>query len=1203
MVLRRVGFDSGWRFLVHMTLAPRALVGCLLSAVLAAGCPGTNGDDGDAGPPPPTLYDAGPLVFPDAGPAADAGPGDAGPINTAVQVLSLSPSRASTAGGLRVTIEGVGLSPDTTCLFGDVAATNCIALDSTRMRCEVPPQTADGFVNVRCENDRGAGELEGGFLYFYPVGIDSITPSQGAAEGGEAVTVRGLGFNADMMVLIGGRRAVNLQINEDGTEATCITPPGTPGRQDVLAIDAFSRSSLRLGYTYRAALSVDQVVPAVAEVGSVVEVRGAGFVEGGEDGALLQTRIGAADATRNNLISASRMRVDVPAVSGVVDVEVQRDDLNGQATAVLTNALVVVPAATGVFGVIAVTPSDVDIAGDIVRVVGEGFTTVAVTEVSFGGTPGTDIQVVDDRQLTVRAPARAVGVVDVVVTRADASVATLPAALTYSETLRVRSVAPARGSAAGGTEVTVEGQAFGTDAANLDVRFGGIAATNVVLVDSNTLTCTTPQGAAGDVDVHVRRTDVDTQAVLRSGFLFEADVAVLGVQPSRGGMSGDTFVTIAGAGFVKMKRLEDVDTRMVAWFGDQPAITRTLTPEPLEVVVVNDSLITLRTPPGLPGRVDVRVGLYDINVNTAVNPPMIQINPVMDENGVTLEAQADDAFTYFDPTSVVGGTRGGPVEGAMYVTALDQATGLPIPDVAVFIGTDGAPTVADLTDFFGQATLSGPGVFGAQTVTLAKVGYETAVVPDVNAQEVTLYLISIGGGEGEGEGEPPPPPSELRGRVFGFAKEFFDPAALGPNEIALAFVNVTAADEFSSSPAQDGTVFEEGGEYELVVPPNRTGRMAIVATAGIFDLVTQEFRPRQMGLRREVFLEFGTNLIDQDVELTIPLDRDIDVSLPDAPLAAGAVDTRAVVGVQPTVTRVGAFLQLGGEGSVFLTLTHAASRNHAIASMPDVPGEMLTFLAGAYNTTGRNLFADDGTANMRVNDALVTGQGTQWAIQDPFTGQFLALGKVFVVVYEDGSIFASDVVAVQSDSSIRLRQRAPQTGQALSYHMGSAGPPSSEVFQDGVGDLRSGLTIQPVLGLPTLISPEENGAIIDRTLTWKAAPGQQPTLHQMYIYTLTPDQTAIAQLWNFYVDGGREKIIVPRIPLVEDLARALPLSEQAGLEDYVMADDFLAAPFFWLHTSIYTPGVSFENWSLLDIGGRGRRSWTEDQRIIVHGRD
>ena len=62
------------------------------------------------------------------------------------------------------------------------------------------------------------------------------------------------------------------------------------------------------------------------------------------------------------------------------------------------------------------------------------------------------------------------------------------------------SVSPNNGSTTGGTAVTITGTNF---AAGATVTFGGTAATNVVVVNSTTITATTPLHAAGAVTVTV----------------------------------------------------------------------------------------------------------------------------------------------------------------------------------------------------------------------------------------------------------------------------------------------------------------------------------------------------------------------------------------------------------------------------------------------------------------------------------------------------------------------------------------------------------------------------------------------------------------------------------------------------------------------------------------------------------------------------
>ena len=101
--------------------------------------------------------------------------------------------------------------------------------------------------------------------------------------------------------------------------------------------------------------------------------------------------------------------------------------------------------------------------------------------------------------------------------------------------LRLTSVAPAKGSSFGGTNITISGAGFGTTAT---VTVGGLAATNVAVSNSTTITATTPQHAIGGSDIVVT-TDGMT-ATLASGFTFES--------PSGGPNTVPTITSVTAQG-------------------------------------------------------------------------------------------------------------------------------------------------------------------------------------------------------------------------------------------------------------------------------------------------------------------------------------------------------------------------------------------------------------------------------------------------------------------------------------------------------------------------------------------------------------------------------------------------------------------------------------------------------------------------------
>ncbi len=107
----------------------------------------------------------------------------------------------------------------------------------------------------------------------------------------------------------------------------------------------------------------------------------------------------------------------------------------------------------------------------------------------------------------------------------------------------VVTVTPARGFQAGGQLVTINGT-------NLDgvsaVRFGGVPATAVTVVNRTTVTCLTPaQPATGVVDVVVTD-DSGTDTMLGAFTIVQDDATVTGSAPASGPAAGGTVVTVDG---------------------------------------------------------------------------------------------------------------------------------------------------------------------------------------------------------------------------------------------------------------------------------------------------------------------------------------------------------------------------------------------------------------------------------------------------------------------------------------------------------------------------------------------------------------------------------------------------------------------------------------------------------------------------------
>jgi hypothetical protein len=245
----------------------------------------------------------------------------------------------------------------------------------------------------------------------------------------------------------------------------------------------------------------------------------------------------------------------------------------------------------------------------------------------------------------------------------------------------VSSVSPNSGSTAGGTAVTITGTNF---AAGATVTFGGTATTNVIAVNSTTITATTPAGSAGAVTVTV--TVSGQSGSLTSGFTYVTSLAgsptVAGVSPNSGSTAGGTAVTITGTNFA---------AGATATFGGTAAT---------KAVVVSGTQITATTPAGSAGAVTVTVTVGGQTGSLA------------------------NAFTYASPTSppTVSGVspNSGSTAGAtaVTITGTNFATG-----ATVTFGGAAATNVVVVSGT--QITATTPaGSAGAVTVTVT-VGGQT----------------------------------------------------------------------------------------------------------------------------------------------------------------------------------------------------------------------------------------------------------------------------------------------------------------------------------------------------------------------------------------------------------------------------------------------------------------------------------------------
>jgi len=481
-------------------------------------------------------------------------------------ITSLAPTSGPVTGGTPVTITGSGFTGATGVTFGGTPGVGFSVVNDTTITVASPAH-AEGPVDVIVQAPVG-DSAPATFTYLPLPVITGVAPANGPETGGTAVTITGTGFTGTTGVTLGGTPATGVTVVND-TTITATTPAHAPGAVDVVVTTPAGPSEPG-DFTFDAVPAITSVAPASGPEtgGTAVTITGTGFT--GATG----VTFGGTPGTAFTVVNDTTITVTTPAhAPGAVDVIVQHPNGNSQPG---DFTFLQLPAITSL-----APTSGPQTGGTAVTITGTGFT--GATGVTFGGTPGTGFTVVNDTTITVTTPAHAPGAVDVVVQHPNGD--SQPGDFTFLPVPAITSVAPANGPQTGGTAVTITGTGF-TGATG--VTFGGTPGTGFTVVNDTTITVTTPAHTPGGVDVIVQHPNGDSQP---GDFTFDpvANAPVIsGLDPDHGPFLGGTVVTVSGTGFTG-------------------ATSVTIDGVDVPFTVVNDTTITLTTPPHTAGAVPIVV--------------------------------------------------------------------------------------------------------------------------------------------------------------------------------------------------------------------------------------------------------------------------------------------------------------------------------------------------------------------------------------------------------------------------------------------------------------------------------------------------------------------------------------------------------------------------------------------------------------------
>ncbi|MBK8207357.1 MAG: IPT/TIG domain-containing protein [Planctomycetes bacterium] len=232
-------------------------------------------------------------------------------------VDSVSPTTGSTAGGLTLTVTGVGLSGVTAARLGGAAVTALNVTSDTSLTFTAPAHAA-GVVDLELDTAFTTVTAGSAFTYVAPPVLTGANPSTGLTTGGTAVTLTGTGFTGATSVTFGGTSATFTVVSD--TTIDCTTPAHAAGAVSVIVTNPVGANGANTAFTYTVpAPTVSGVSPPSGDVagGYTVTITGTNFV------GVTGVTFGGTAATNVVAGSATSLTCTAPShAAGSVSVEV-----------------------------------------------------------------------------------------------------------------------------------------------------------------------------------------------------------------------------------------------------------------------------------------------------------------------------------------------------------------------------------------------------------------------------------------------------------------------------------------------------------------------------------------------------------------------------------------------------------------------------------------------------------------------------------------------------------------------------------------------------------------------------------------------------------------------------------------------------------------------------------------------------------------
>jgi len=433
------------------------------------------------------------------------------------KITGVSPQAGTVGTAVTITGSEFGDSRDgSTVSFGPWEVTDYVSWSGDKIICKVPAG-ASGVTPVTVTN---AGGVSDPVDFNVVPNIDSIDPTSGTV--GTEVTVNGSAFGGNQgnsYVSFGPSKATDY-VSWSNNRVVCKVPAGAAGVAPVTVTTGGGTSNaVNFGVTPH----IDNLDAGSGTAGSQFAINGSAFGDT-QDGSTVS--FGAWKVTDYVSWSDNQVVCKVPAGAfGVAPVTVTTG--GGGSNPVNFS---VIPNIDGIDPTSGTVETAVTIAGSAFGNAQNS------SSVSFGAWKVTDYVSWSNNSVVCMVPLAASGVTPVTVTTSGGT----SDGVNFSVIPHIDNVDPTSGTV--GTQVTINGSAFGNSRRNSSVSFGPWEVTDYVSWSNFQVVCKVPSPAFEDVEITVT-TDGGTSGGIPFGVLPRID----SLDPNAGGMDSD--ITVKGSAF------------------------------------------------------------------------------------------------------------------------------------------------------------------------------------------------------------------------------------------------------------------------------------------------------------------------------------------------------------------------------------------------------------------------------------------------------------------------------------------------------------------------------------------------------------------------------------------------------------------------------------------------------------------------------